>query len=229
MRAGSLTRLRIAFVLLGAALLAPLFFLLRSMESRLETQRKLRHEIVAERIFDEMERELTSLLAREGERPSDAYDATETRTETWAPFVVGYFTRDSDRLRVIARDQLTDVRSARVERAVEQLPKPPVPEVEAVPSASGSMRPHAAAQPERARDRAPSASRATPPPSAAATDALGDIESAAPLPAKTPPEAVLRQLNRGADERDQTQRKVRKAEPVEQQRSDLDDPLSGRL
>lgn len=102
MHTSSLTRLRAGFLLLAAALL----FLLRSVEARLEALRRLRHEIVAERILDEMERELTELLAREGERPTSAYDATSTRVETWAPFVVGYFRRDEQQLHVIAREQL---------------------------------------------------------------------------------------------------------------------------
>src|SRR4051794_27330780 len=75
----ALTRLRIAFVLLAAALLAPLALLARSMELRFEAQRRLRHEIVAERIFDEMERELTALLATESARPTEAYNAASTR------------------------------------------------------------------------------------------------------------------------------------------------------
>jgi hypothetical protein len=224
MRAGSLTRLRIAFVLLGAALLAPLFFLLRSMESRLEAQRKLRHEIVAERIFDEMERELTSLLTREGERPSDAYDATETRIASWAPFVVGYFTADASGLRVIARDQLGQARAERVERAVELPVKRAESANDAAPASLGSL--HSEAK-TGARDRAAQAP-APAPKRARQDDRLDELEREQPLPSKALPEAVLRQLNRGADERDPSRRKTRKAAALEKQRLELDDPLSGR-
>ena len=52
----ALKRLRLGFVLLGVLLLAPLYFVLRTTEARLEAQRRLRHEIVAARIFDEMDR-----------------------------------------------------------------------------------------------------------------------------------------------------------------------------
>ncbi|HTU58807.1 MAG TPA: hypothetical protein VMF89_10245, partial [Polyangiales bacterium] len=102
----ALTRLRIAFLLLGAALLVPLALLLRSVDSRLEAQRRLRHELVAERIFDEMEGELTALLSREEARPSDAYVGAGTRVENWAPFVVGYFTRDARGAQIVAKPQL---------------------------------------------------------------------------------------------------------------------------
>ncbi|HKO90396.1 MAG TPA: hypothetical protein VJU61_04545 [Polyangiaceae bacterium] len=117
----ALNRLRLGFVLLGALLLSPLFFVLRAAEDRLEEQRKLRHEIVAERIFDEMERELSTLLANEAGRSSDAYDAKDTQVDSWSPFVVGYFTSDGERTRVVAAEQLTAPRSARVSQAVAAL------------------------------------------------------------------------------------------------------------
>lgn len=114
----ALTRLRIAFLLLGAALLLPLALLLRSVDERLEAQRRLRHQLVAERIFDEMERELTSLLQRENARPSAAYADSGTRVQNWAPFVVGYFTRDAHSAQIIAKDQLPPERRERLEAAL---------------------------------------------------------------------------------------------------------------
>ena len=89
MRLRPLTRLRLYFFALGAVLLAPLGFLLSAMDDRVQAQRRLRHEVVAERIFDELERELTLVLESEALRPSSAYEAA-TRIEAWAPFVVGY-------------------------------------------------------------------------------------------------------------------------------------------
>jgi hypothetical protein len=108
-------------VLLGALLLSPLLFVLRAAEDRLEEQRRLRHEIVAERIFDEMERELSTLLAAEAGRSSDAYDAKDTQVDSWSPFVVGYFTSDSHDTRVVASRQLAAARSTRVSQAVAAL------------------------------------------------------------------------------------------------------------
>jgi colicin import membrane protein len=116
----ALTRLRIAFLLLGAALLVPLGWLLRSVDARLEAQRRLRHELVAERIFDEMEGELTALLAREDARPSAAYAATSTRVENWAPFVVGYFTRDARGVQIVAKPQLEAARVSRLEATLKR-------------------------------------------------------------------------------------------------------------
>src|SRR5690349_6800907 len=113
----SLTRLQVAFLSLGVLLLGALFLFVSSALSRLDRQRELRHEVVAERIFDELERELTAHLIMESERPSEAYDALSTSPDAWAPFVVGYFTV-SDGYRVVARDKLAPARVARLERSL---------------------------------------------------------------------------------------------------------------
>jgi hypothetical protein len=117
----ALKRLRLGFVLLGALLLLPLGFVLRAAEARLEAQRRLRHEIVAERIFDEMEHELGSLLANEQRRPSSAYDAENTRVSSWSPFVVGYFAGGRGGTRLLAADQLGSARAERVAGALRAL------------------------------------------------------------------------------------------------------------
>jgi len=116
-----LNRLRLGFVLLGIVLLTPLWFVRRAAEDRMEEQRRLRHEIVAERIFDEMERELAELLAKEAGRASTAYDAQDTDVSSWSPFVLGYFTSDRASTRVIASAQLGGARSQRVSGAVATL------------------------------------------------------------------------------------------------------------
>ncbi len=113
----SLKRLRAAFVALGVVLLGALHLLVSSALARLDRQRALRHEVVAERIFDELERELTAHLIVESERPSEAYDAVSTRPSAWAPFVVGYFTV-SDGHHVVAREQLGPARVQRLEQAL---------------------------------------------------------------------------------------------------------------
>lgn len=112
-----LTRLRVAFVALGAVLLAPLGFLLSAVDDRIQAQRRLRHDVVAERIFDELERELTAVLESESARPSAAY-GEPTRIEAWAPFVVGYFKLSSELAaagpELLARAQLDETRVRRL-------------------------------------------------------------------------------------------------------------------
>lgn len=133
MRIRSITRLRLGFLTLGAALLLPLFLLLLTVEQRLEAQRKLRHEVVAERIFDELERELTALLDRESARSSADYDAGDTQASSWAPFVLGYFVQSAapGSPRLLAEAQLDPTRKQRVEQAIaqstNQLAAKPVP------------------------------------------------------------------------------------------------------
>jgi hypothetical protein len=115
-----LTRLRLWFVALGVLLLTPLGFLLDAVDERIEAQRRLRHEVVAERIFDELERELTALIDAESARPSVAYDEP-TQVEAWAPYVVGYFKLGVDGVELLARDQLGAARSARLTAALGTL------------------------------------------------------------------------------------------------------------
>jgi hypothetical protein len=115
-----LTRLRLWFVALGVLLLTPLGFLLDAVDERVEAQRRLRHEVVAERIFDELERELTALIDAESARPSAAYDEP-TRVEAWAPYVVGYFKLGADGVELLARDQIGPARSARLTAALGTL------------------------------------------------------------------------------------------------------------
>jgi signal transduction histidine kinase len=96
-----LRRVRIGFVVLAVALLAPLALLLgRTMES-LNHERELRHEAMASRVFDEAERLLSEFLQREEERPADHY-LLRTRSGEASPlaeapkweFVLGYFQLD---------------------------------------------------------------------------------------------------------------------------------------
>ena len=135
-----LTRLRLAFLALGVALLTPLVFLMHQVSERLEAQQKLRHEMVAERIFDELERELTRVLAAESARPSSAYDET-TRTEAWAPFVVGYFKTGASGVELLAANELSAERSERLRAAVSgfEVPKQQERPVEGALSASPEL------------------------------------------------------------------------------------------
>jgi signal transduction histidine kinase len=116
-REPALFKLKLGFIALGAALLFTVLGLLHSSVSRLEQQRALRHHMVAERVFDEAEREISSLLQHEAERPSAAYDATDTDPQRWSRFIVGYYLRDPE-LRVLAHDKLEPARLERLRNAV---------------------------------------------------------------------------------------------------------------
>jgi hypothetical protein len=262
----ALIRLRIAFLLLAAALLVPLGLLVRSVDARLEAQRRLRHELVAERIFDEMERELTALLQHENARPSAAYADTGTRVENWAPFVVGYFTRDARDAQIIAKPQLAPERVKRLEAALEigKRPRPPAAAStsESAPSEApggelGATDRSGGAMDIGIRARRDQAAPAASAPAAAARGVAYEIEPAfqgearkslSPVPAAAPaaavpqrlgtagkatkavPEAVLMQLNRASEVREQERQRPRqptkrKAEAAETPAHD--DPLSG--
>ena len=247
----ALTRLRIAFLLLGAALLLPLALLLRSVDSRLEAQRRLRHELVAERIFDEMEGELTALLSREEGRPSDAYVGVGTRVENWAPFVVGYFTRDARGAQIVAKPQLAPERLHRLEETLRlvdrdappgQAPSPsralgmdapaavPSSALQALDETEGAAPPTEQKAKHEARSAASGAQHEAAPTKAvqsakglgaAAPSASDSAQRVQPLP-----EAILKQLNRAADVREREQSRPaskRKAKT----RSNDSDPLSG--
>ena len=64
--------LRRRFGLVALALLVPVALLVWRALASVAVERQTRHEIVGERVFDEMERTLTDLLAREEARPFEA-------------------------------------------------------------------------------------------------------------------------------------------------------------
>lgn len=66
-------RLRLVFVLLAVALMVPLALLLQKALASVEVERETRHRAVADRILDEMERELSAWLRREEDRPYAHY------------------------------------------------------------------------------------------------------------------------------------------------------------
>jgi hypothetical protein len=90
MQQRSLNRLRLAFIAIGVVLLTPLGWLLWSFDQRLEAQRRLRHEVVAERVFDEVERELLRFLNEEAQRPNEAFQMG-IALDAAAPYVLGYY------------------------------------------------------------------------------------------------------------------------------------------
>ena len=112
-----LATLRLSFTGLGVALLLAVFGLLSSALARLSEQRSLRQQMVAERVFDEAEREISGLLQHEAERDGSAYDAEDSDPQRWSSFVVGYYRRDPE-LHLIAEDRIGAARSMRVRTAI---------------------------------------------------------------------------------------------------------------
>ncbi len=102
-----MTRIRIVFVLLALVLLVSLAALVDKALDSVEAERSLRHRVLADRIIDEMERELTAWLRQEEDRPFAQYryffvpDDSTTRLVNLSrsplsrppqdPFIVCYF------------------------------------------------------------------------------------------------------------------------------------------
>jgi hypothetical protein len=179
MRLSALNRLRLAFLGIGALLLLPLGLLAHSVTARLEAQRRLRHEVVAERIFDELERELTTVLMQEFARPS--YDSPSMRVDDAPAYVLGYFTSPGGRLELLgseARTESKDEKARRVRWAIGEWENRHPESVEAAP-------PGAAAAPPAPADR----TRKGP-----AEPARQQVNPA-PAPRSSP--EILKRLNRG--------------------------------
>jgi hypothetical protein len=86
----SLRSLRLAFFSLGVVLLGGITALFLFMQERLTEARLEREQMVASRVFDELEREVSAFL--DGESDRERYGALrETDPRSWAPFVIGYF------------------------------------------------------------------------------------------------------------------------------------------
>jgi hypothetical protein len=94
----------------------------------------MRHEVVAERLFDEMERALSDLLAREEARPVEAYGAggpVPLAPATDQPFVIGWFEIDPSGTVRTAEGGVTPNAAADVRRAADGLSRraePPLAE-----------------------------------------------------------------------------------------------------
>jgi len=104
-----LKKLRWIIALLALGLLLPVALLLREALESIAVERTMRHRTVADRIIDEMERELTAWLRAEEDRPYDHYRFFYLPPETprdfvqsplsEAPsesFVIGYFQIEPD-------------------------------------------------------------------------------------------------------------------------------------
>lgn len=102
-------RFRILFGLGSLILLTPIALLVHRALDSAATERSMRHQAVAERLFDEMERVLSTFVLREEERPFEEYRFTEEHPDRpgapghsplayapeW-PFVVAHFQIDPD-------------------------------------------------------------------------------------------------------------------------------------
>ncbi|MGH0037568.1 MAG: ATP-binding protein [Myxococcota bacterium] len=101
-----MTRIRLALVGLALAVALPVGGLLARALQSAQAERQIRHDAVAGRTFDEMERVLSAWLEREESRPFDAYrfyvgeGAARVRSplsrEPAEPFVLGAFQVDPD-------------------------------------------------------------------------------------------------------------------------------------
>ena len=87
-------RIRLLFLAFSLALLGPVALLVHRALQSVTLERQMRHQAVAERVFDEMERSLSRLLEREEERPFDEYAAGIEASAL--PFVLGHFQVDPD-------------------------------------------------------------------------------------------------------------------------------------
>src|SRR5260221_8170939 len=103
-------RFRLLFVGIAALIAVPVGLLLQRAVASVELESRTRHQAVAERIFDEMERALSEVLVAEEERPFGQYSheyvppgqegGVPVRSPLAAtphlPFVVAYFQIDPD-------------------------------------------------------------------------------------------------------------------------------------
>ena len=121
-------RIRIALALVSLAALGLVAVLAWRASQGIAAERAARHEAVAERTFEEMERALTAFLAREEERPVEHYapapggGAPAPLASGLEPFVVGAFQVDLQGVVTTplepAADETARVAAARVRRVV---------------------------------------------------------------------------------------------------------------
>ena len=172
MQSDALARLRWAFLGLALILTLPLLWLVHSVNQKVEAQRRLRHQVVAERIFDELERELTRVLGQESQRPSADFDERGQR-ERWAPYVLGHFTQQRGAAALVEQAPLEPEQRARVLASLSKLPQSPA-----------QASPRSLDAEEITVGQAPAPVRVVPPKKAQAGSNAAD---------------VLRQLNRAKD------------------------------
>ncbi len=88
-------RLRIVLVLLSVALALPVLLLVLRARDGERLERELRHQAIAARAFDEMERRLTTLLEAEEGRSFESYreliDSAARPPADLPGYVIGHF------------------------------------------------------------------------------------------------------------------------------------------
>ncbi len=87
-------RFPLVMLLVALALAVPMIFLVQRALQSVVLERQMRHQALAERVFDEMERGLSRLLEGEEERPVERYVAAGKVPAF--PFIVGHFEVDPD-------------------------------------------------------------------------------------------------------------------------------------
>lgn len=116
-----LRKLRFAFIAIGLFVCGAVAALVLSSARQLQEQRRLRHQVVAERVFDEVERDLGSVLNHELSRPPAAYDAgpTDTEPSKWAPYIIAYYHRGDGQIHLVAGDKISGQRRKRALAAIQ--------------------------------------------------------------------------------------------------------------
>jgi signal transduction histidine kinase len=216
-------RVRAAIALLAIGVAVPAFLLVRRAQSGLAIERMERHQAVAARAFDEMERALSRFLEQEEARPFEDYRFYRAGTGAAegsrsplshlpaADFVLGYFQIDPD------GSFHTPLRPRDLERARRAGDWPPPPDVaRAVARLESEVPPLFRRRSPLTAPRDAGARAAAPPEGARVGAAFAQRRASAPRPAReeereaADPDAyqVLESLNRAAALRAERQQKV---------------------
>lgn len=130
-------RFRILFILVALALLAPLALLIERALHSVAIEREMRHQAVAERVFDEMERALSRVLESEEQRPIEQYAGSIAVPEL--PFVIGHFQIDAAGMVRSAAVAQPERRNEELEEAVSEYWRSPPAALGAREGASAQM------------------------------------------------------------------------------------------
>jgi hypothetical protein len=182
--------------------LVPLAWLLTTVEARLDAQRRLRHEVVADRIFDELERELTSVLAQSSQQARLA-PGQRPAAESWPPFVVGYVQRTKDGNQLFTRSGSGASDADRLRLAADGIVAKvgPVVTPPLAPGGLGAAAPSAIAEPVPIMRAAPGSFMSAPRP--ANFNGPGPASAAKIRPGQASQSDVLNKLNRAHEQRQQ--------------------------
>lgn len=197
----SLAQLRVFFFLTGCIVVGAVLTLSYAMFRKIEEAARAREEMVASRVFDELEREISAFL--DGENAREHYqDLAQTDPALWAPFVVGYFrngisfNRADAKQQLVAADGATSENKRRIAWALERLNQ-------SLKREDQTKRP----EPSENDERTPGPSDKKTFETAQATPALETITSEnkakATSPSATPGSKIIESLNRAPERRKQ--------------------------